>query len=825
MASAPGALLTLQALRDELRLFAHAELRTQVRAVVSEAWDEHFGLQEIGLERSADRLQLTGSSGFGGGCFSEKNAVEYSQPVPLPLDVQQLCTRLLCLVRQELRRFERGLGAAAAADAPGNSDVCEVAAAGLPARASQDHMRPISPYIAPAFVRYGGGGRRRAPGTKAPAYRQMARPASSPRPVSSPMRVVAAWHEAPPMLGPVSRNSGGDKDESDEAIDQSSRGVVRKSGPTQAPAQDPLVLVDVDGPGPIDDSFGGENVGGKARGRKSVGFLDGSADIVEVAPSSVLSADVDVAPSSVLAPLEGDVAAPRRPGRGATGKLVVKEMQDFSSRISNRVSKIPRDSCSSRASLAPVSTQTMVGLHAQDLKHTRWGKKIVRENVTVQSRAHAVITRIVVSNVFDYMMCVVLVANAVIIGGQVEHAARHPAEDLPGFYRTCEQVFCVIFTLEVAARVYVFRTKFFVTVDWSWNLFDSFSVALALFEEIMVVASGGNGATGEMSRNVKQVKMLRFLRLLRAIRVLRIVRFVQELSNIIYLIVGSLWSFIWTFVLLMLLTYISATFVTQVVADHVADENSDPVQVAAMSMFWGSIGDSVLSLFQGITGGVDWKEIVEPLVVVNPALPWVFAFYIGFAALVMLNLVTGVFVESAQSLSQQDKKLELIRKLRMVLDIAGIREGGYITWSEFEEQLGHPELIAFFDAINIDRVEAETVFQLLDSSGEGRITAEEFVLGGLRLQGPAKAIDLARTQLSVDLAREQMAQVEAYVLDLKDPSPEAGERQSVRRASRAYVSQLGGQPTGRTAFDGNVHIPAYLLPGACRIASLAAQRE
>merc|ERR1712070_119367 len=65
----------------------------------------------------------------------------------------------------------------------------------------------------------------------------------------------------------------------------------------------------------------------------------------------------------------------------------------------------------------------------------------------------------------------------------------------------------------------------------------------------------------------------------------------------------------------------------------------------------------------------------------------------------------------------------------------------------FKDQLHRPQLTAFFDALNIDHSEAKTVFDLLDTDGGGVISAEEFVLGGLRLQGPAKAIEVAKFTL------------------------------------------------------------------------------
>lgn len=416
-----------------------------------------------------------------------------------------------------------------------------------------------------------------------------------------------------------------------------------------------------------------------------------------------------------------------------------------------------------RAAVGPRnSSLSSVLLQDMQLHRTRWGKGMYLKNLTIKSKLHGIVAQLVVNNHFDHAMCIILIFNAVALGLQVERAAGGNYAD--GDFRILERVFCVLFTLELAARLYVFRGSFFHDANWQWNSFDAIVVGLQVTEEFLdlMISLRGGGGIGEVSRNMKQVKMLRFLRLLRAMRVLRIVRFVQELSNITYLIVGSLWSFIWVSALLFLMTYIVGTFITQLVADwsqeHIGERFD--AQRLLMRQSWGSIGTSVLSLYQGISGGVDWKEIVEPLSSINDEgiFPAFFSFYIAFAVLVMLNLVTGVFVESAHVLSRRDKKMELMRKMHMVLEVADIGKEGQIRWQEFRDQLQVPEVIAFFEAINMDLTEAETVFQLLDSAGEGSVSAEDFVLGGLRLQGPAKAIDLAKMQLENTLSTQALLQ-------------------------------------------------------------------
>lgn len=55
-----------------------------------------------------------------------------------------------------------------------------------------------------------------------------------------------------------------------------------------------------------------------------------------------------------------------------------------------------------------------------------------------------------------------------------------------------------------------------------------------------------------------------------------------------------------------------------------------------------------MALFQTITGGLEWRELVTPLMRhISPGLGVVFVLYVTFTSLALMNVVTGVFVETA----------------------------------------------------------------------------------------------------------------------------------------------------------------------------------
>merc|ERR1712032_539383 len=179
----------------------------------------------------------------------------------------------------------------------------------------------------------------------------------------------------------------------------------------------------------------------------------------------------------------------------------------------------------------------------------------------------------------------------------------------------------------------------------------------------------------------------------------------------------------------------------------------DSDHLRGLGEFYGSLTINLLSLFLAITGGIDWVDIMAPL----KLLPWtytaVFMLFISFLTFGVLNLVTGIFVDSALSLSQNDKR-DVIRNqvrqqdtwARQIQDIfseADQDHSGTLSWDEFRDHIEHPVIKAYFATLELDFSEARGLFALLDTHDNGQIEIQAFVQGCQMLRGEAKSIDLA----------------------------------------------------------------------------------
>jgi hypothetical protein len=297
----------------------------------------------------------------------------------------------------------------------------------------------------------------------------------------------------------------------------------------------------------------------------------------------------------------------------------------------------------------------------------------------------------------------------------------------------------------MSARLFVYNTRFFTMPGWQWNVFDFFCVGLQFVEEIVMFVTDKEGEHSE-HHNTTMFRMLRLIRLVRVLRFARLLHLIQELHMLVNSIIAASNSFLWTVGLLFLISFIVGVYITQIVALHRlnAKEASEPITDPDLIMYWGNLGFTILTLFEAMSGGVDWDVPLRSLM--NSVGMWmlpVFLAYVAVTLFILMNLVTGIFVDSAAANIREDKDLRLVNQIRELFIVGDADKTGNISWLEFVDQLNNPLMEEYFKVIDLDMSEARGFFDLLDLEGTGRISSEDFVMGCLRLRGPARAIDLA----------------------------------------------------------------------------------
>merc|ERR1740129_643443 len=118
-----------------------------------------------------------------------------------------------------------------------------------------------------------------------------------------------------------------------------------------------------------------------------------------------------------------------------------------------------------------------------------------------------------------------------------------------------------------------------------------------------------------------------------------------------------------------------------------------------------------------------------------------------------MNIVTGIFVDSAIQAAQNDKD-EMIQDqlyhqkseltiLRQIFNQCDADGSGFLTLQEFDSHICDDYVQAQFAAIGISVDEAWGCFRLLDTDDSGIISVQEFVTGCMRLKGSASSVDVA----------------------------------------------------------------------------------
>lgn len=139
---------------------------------------------------------------------------------------------------------------------------------------------------------------------------------------------------------------------------------------------------------------------------------------------------------------------------------------------------------------------------------------------------------------------------------------------------------------------------------------------------------------------------------------------------------------------------------------------------------------------------------------------------IGFVYFAVLNVVTGVFCQSAIESSQNDHEAMIATFLKNqrvfttrfanlfhTIDEDG---SGMITKDEFEHHLKDPRVIAYFATLDLEPKDAMQLFELLGDDQEIGVAFDDFVMGCLRLKGPAKSCDMARLLFEQKLIKQQL---------------------------------------------------------------------
>ncbi|CAE7624468.1 Scn11a [Symbiodinium pilosum] len=401
------------------------------------------------------------------------------------------------------------------------------------------------------------------------------------------------------------------------------------------------------------------------------------------------------------------------------------------------------------------------------------------------------------SSVFIYGIMFVILFNLISLGIEVDIAAREGSNNVPIHFDYMNLIVVFIFVVEITVNFIANGPwGFCCSGDKWWNFFDLIIVILSVVETVVSFMANAVPSSQVSPSHLRFMRPIRLARALRGVRVMRLFRYVGALRTLLLSIMSSIASLFWTIVLLVLLFYSFGVLVTQLVSDHCElqplpmgngtatsfacqgrGEESTPYFYMGPSRYWSSVIESMLTLFMAISGGIDWDDGLTAL----RDIPLAFAaliMYIIITVFTVVNVVTGVFCNTAIESAAADKDIAVMKQMRKqaaqvqvlkhVFNEINNQSTDTINMQDLKDAMSAHKLSSFFESMGISTGDVWTLFKVIDTDGSGTIDMDEFVSGCMRLHGPAKSLDIAKMEFEHEVTRDSIASLEKNVSDMQE---------------------------------------------------------
>merc|ERR1719329_2018101 len=357
------------------------------------------------------------------------------------------------------------------------------------------------------------------------------------------------------------------------------------------------------------------------------------------------------------------------------------------------------------------------------------------------------------TNAFHASSSVVIMLNAVFMMVSMERQINHFNQPAGTAMKVFECLFLAYYACEIFIRGLAHRWFFLTGDDFLWNGFGALLVLSMIFEMVLQDLGPDNISYLRTLRLIRMVKLLRFVRLMRQFHELRLV-----LDSIL----GSMRCMMWSCILISILTMMFGLTFLQATIDYLEESSAGGAThqgvEADLLLHWGSIGTAMMTLFKATTGGDDWSGAAGPLWEAGRHYYAIFVLYVAFWMFIFMNVLTSIFVDSVQSYAEEETQ-EIIRdqldrrqeymakivKLFMSIDKDG---SGEVHFDEFNKHMGDPELSAFAASLDLEANDLEQFFSILSLGGRRKVSLETFVVGCIKLRGPAKSMDVTEMLLT-----------------------------------------------------------------------------
>lgn len=364
---------------------------------------------------------------------------------------------------------------------------------------------------------------------------------------------------------------------------------------------------------------------------------------------------------------------------------------------------------------------------------------------------------------FDLVCMAVILLNGIFtaVGTEIEMQDLRPVPPL--WMTITEAVFVGWYVIELLLKVFVHRLYFMCNEDMKWNLLDLNLVIISAGDvaiEVLTHYDKDNGhGKNAGGMNISFLRQFRFFKMAKILRMFRVLQFFTDLRLMLDCVLGSFFALFWCIVMIVFVQYVFGLFIMQGLTDFLLENEGSADQVAQIRRLFGSVPRTVLSLFQAVTGGIDWFELHDVVGAAGSLMSATFLFYIAFFVVAAWNVITSTYVQKALKIAQPDIDSLMLEKQKK--DRADARElmslfkemdtdgSGSISLEEFMQVVNSTRFSSFLEVRGIDIKDAKLFYHMLRSlgsmeKGKQQESVDIGILtnGCLRMKGLATSIDL-----------------------------------------------------------------------------------
>jgi voltage-gated sodium channel len=362
---------------------------------------------------------------------------------------------------------------------------------------------------------------------------------------------------------------------------------------------------------------------------------------------------------------------------------------------------------------------------------------------------------------FDVVMSLIIVLNTVVIGLETDIRGAD-TENREGYWILLEFLFAIAFCAEIAIKVRCHHMWLWIwLVQDKSNVF-TFLIALMAFIDCVILQPLSLGG------NLRVVSLLRIIGLLRLLRLIKQYKALEELQLVLHGLVESFKMLVWTVLLLIMLLYICAVFLTKQIG-HNSDVYGDYKKLSGgwdHEEFFGTVGRSMYTLLQVMTMDSWSSGIVRHVMANQIYMMLFFMLFVFLSTLGIMNIVVAIIVGQMLTASQNNEKKNRVRQERQrKQELDSIKEifvmsdadgNGQLELREFNDAVKNPEVLWRMRQLELPVADAAKLFSVIDGEGSRELSIEEFIAGCHKLKGVAQSKDLLGIQAQADVLGQKM---------------------------------------------------------------------